>query len=258
MYSRSTGEVNSNRVTSSLLRKWTRLPTHAYEVGALTFEVTDNFGSNVVLPCGAYGPRRENRSREEPGRRRQDDVTKEEEGTPGAGQHQTDSSGNPGERTDQQKVAGWRYKGGNTWSRTALDRQQWQPRRENRSREGPPRQTAAGWRDEEGGNHLEQDSTRQATMEDTGGGLHPVVDGQSLSEVKWSEMWSEVWREGKCEGKWSEVKCEGKWREVKCEVNCEVKCEVKCEVWIEVKWNEVKWSDVRWSEVKWGEVWSEV
>ena len=56
MYSGSTGEVNSNRVTSSLLRKRTRLPTHAHEVGALTFEVTDNFGSNVVLPCGAYGP----------------------------------------------------------------------------------------------------------------------------------------------------------------------------------------------------------
>ena len=56
MYSRSTGEVNSNRVTSSLLRKQTRLTTHAHEVRALTFEVTDNFGSNVVLPCGAYGP----------------------------------------------------------------------------------------------------------------------------------------------------------------------------------------------------------
>ena len=56
-YSRSISEVNSNRVTSSLLRKWTRLPTHACEVGALTFEVTDNFGSNGVLPCGAYGPR---------------------------------------------------------------------------------------------------------------------------------------------------------------------------------------------------------
>ena len=57
MYSQSTGEVNSNRVTSSLLRKRTRLPTHAHKVGALTFEVTDNFGSNVVLRCGAYGPR---------------------------------------------------------------------------------------------------------------------------------------------------------------------------------------------------------
>ena len=57
MYSRSTGEVNSNRVTSSLRRKWTRLPTHAHEVRPLTFEVTDNFGSNDTLPCGAYGPR---------------------------------------------------------------------------------------------------------------------------------------------------------------------------------------------------------
>ena len=56
MYSRSTSEVDSNRVTSSLLRKRTRLPTNAHEVRALTFEVTDNFGSNVVLPCGAYGP----------------------------------------------------------------------------------------------------------------------------------------------------------------------------------------------------------
>ena len=56
-YSRSIGEVNSNRVTSSLLRKWTRLPTDAYEVRALTFEVSENFGSSDVLPCGAYGPR---------------------------------------------------------------------------------------------------------------------------------------------------------------------------------------------------------
>ena len=55
-YSRSIGEVNSNGVTSSLLRKWTRLPTHACEVRVLTFEVTDNFGSTGVLPCGAYGP----------------------------------------------------------------------------------------------------------------------------------------------------------------------------------------------------------
>ena len=34
-----------------------RLPTYAYEVRALTFEVSDNFGSNDVRPCGAYGPR---------------------------------------------------------------------------------------------------------------------------------------------------------------------------------------------------------
>ena len=34
----------------------------------------------------------------------------------------------------------------------------------------------------EGGNHLEQESNRKKTMEDTDGGLHPAVDGQSLSE----------------------------------------------------------------------------
>ena len=34
----------------------------------------------------------------------------------------------------------------------------------------------------EGGNHLEQESNRQTTMEDTDGGLHPAVDGQSLGE----------------------------------------------------------------------------
>ena len=56
MYSQLTGEVNSSRVMSSLLRKWTQLPTHPYEVQALTLEVTDNFGSNGVLPWGAYGP----------------------------------------------------------------------------------------------------------------------------------------------------------------------------------------------------------
>ena len=34
----------------------------------------------------------------------------------------------------------------------------------------------------EGGNHLEQKSNRQTTMEDIDGGLHPPVDGQSLGE----------------------------------------------------------------------------
>ena len=34
----------------------------------------------------------------------------------------------------------------------------------------------------EGGNHLEHESNRQKTMEDIDGGLHPAVDGQSLSE----------------------------------------------------------------------------
>ena len=34
----------------------------------------------------------------------------------------------------------------------------------------------------EGGNHLEQGSNRQKTMEGIDGGLHPEVDGQSLDE----------------------------------------------------------------------------
>ena len=31
----------------------------------------------------------------------------------------------------------------------------------------------------EGGNHLEQESNRQKTMEDIDGGLYPAVDGQT-------------------------------------------------------------------------------
>ena len=34
----------------------------------------------------------------------------------------------------------------------------------------------------EGWNHLEQKSNRQRTMEDTDGGLHPAVDGESLGK----------------------------------------------------------------------------
>ena len=34
----------------------------------------------------------------------------------------------------------------------------------------------------ERGNHLEQESNRQKAMEDTDGGLHPAMDGQSLGE----------------------------------------------------------------------------
>ena len=34
----------------------------------------------------------------------------------------------------------------------------------------------------EGGNHLNQESNRQKTVEDIAGGLHPAVDGQSLGE----------------------------------------------------------------------------
>ena len=34
----------------------------------------------------------------------------------------------------------------------------------------------------EEGTHLDQESNRQKTMEDIGGGRHPAVDGQSLGE----------------------------------------------------------------------------
>ena len=37
-------------------------------------------------------------------------------------------------------------------------------------------------RHDRGGNHLEQESNRQTGMEDTDGGLHPTVDGQSPDE----------------------------------------------------------------------------
>ena len=36
----------------------------------------------------------------------------------------------------------------------------------------------------EGGNKLEQESIREKTMEDTGGRLHPALDGQSLKQRK--------------------------------------------------------------------------
>ena len=44
------------------------------------------------------------------------------------------------------------------------------------------KQTMARRHNKEGGNHLEQESNRQKTMEDIDGGLHPAVDGQSLDE----------------------------------------------------------------------------
>ena len=43
-------------------------------------------------------------------------------------------------------------------------------------------QKMAKQHNKEGGNHLEQESNRQKTMEDTDGGLHPAVDEQSLGE----------------------------------------------------------------------------
>ena len=43
-------------------------------------------------------------------------------------------------------------------------------------------QKMAGQHTREGGNHLEQENNRQKAMEDTDGGLHPAVDGQSSGE----------------------------------------------------------------------------
>ena len=47
-------------------------------------------------------------------------------------------------------------------------------------------QKMARQHNKEGGNHLEKESNRQKTMADNDGGLHPAVDGQSLSE---NERW---------------------------------------------------------------------
>ena len=44
------------------------------------------------------------------------------------------------------------------------------------------KQKMARRHNKEGGNHLDQDSNRQKTMEDTDRGLHPAVNGQSLGE----------------------------------------------------------------------------
>ena len=44
------------------------------------------------------------------------------------------------------------------------------------------KQKMARRHDKERGNHLEQESNRQKTMEDIDGGLHPAADGLSLCE----------------------------------------------------------------------------
>ena len=44
------------------------------------------------------------------------------------------------------------------------------------------KQKMARRHNKEGGNHLEQESNRQRTMEIIEGELHPAVDGQSLGE----------------------------------------------------------------------------
>ena len=47
---------------------------------------------------------------------------------------------------------------------------------------GMTKQKMARRHNKEGGNHLEQESNRQMTMEGNDGGLHPAVDEQSLGE----------------------------------------------------------------------------
>ena len=47
---------------------------------------------------------------------------------------------------------------------------------------GTTKQKMARCHSKEGGNHLDQESNRQRTMEGIDGGLHPAVDGQSLGE----------------------------------------------------------------------------
>ena len=44
------------------------------------------------------------------------------------------------------------------------------------------KQKMARRQNKEGGIHLEQESNRQGTIQDTDGGLHPAVDRQSLGE----------------------------------------------------------------------------
>ena len=90
------------------------------------------------------------------------------------------------EYTRKQK---WRWAGhiarieDNRWTKRCTE---WQPMRGKRS--GRPSRI---WQDDkvmarrhnkEGGNHLDQESNRQKTVEDIYGGLHPAVDGQSLGE----------------------------------------------------------------------------
>ena len=46
------------------------------------------------------------------------------------------------------------------------------------------KQKMARRHNKERGNHVDQESNIQKTMEDTDGGLHPAVDGQILDEIR--------------------------------------------------------------------------
>ena len=61
--------------------------------------------------------------------------------------------------------------------------------KESEEVKGTTKQKVAKRHNNEGGNHLDQESNRQTTMEDTNGGLHPAVDGQSLDERRKTYMY---------------------------------------------------------------------
>ena len=66
----------------------------------------------------------------------------------------------------------------NRWTKCCTE---WQPRKREEIK-GTTKQRMARQHNKEGGNHLDQESNRQKTMEDIDGGLHPAVDEQSLGE----------------------------------------------------------------------------
>ena len=53
---------------------------------------------------------------------------------------------------------------------------------------GTTKQKTARRRNNEEGNHLDQENNRQTTMEDIGGWLHPAVDGQSQDDERRREQ----------------------------------------------------------------------
>ena len=86
--------------------------------------------------------------------------------------------------TDYTLKQKWRWAGltarmkDNRWTKSCTE---WQPRRGEEIKR-TTKQKMARRHNKEGGNHLDQESNRQKTMEDIDGALHPAVDGQSLGE----------------------------------------------------------------------------
>ena len=88
----------------------------------------------------------------------------------------TAQSGNQGEGRDQGDGQAEGQQMDQTLYRVAI--------KEREEIKGTAEQNTARRHSKEGGNHPEQESIRQTTMEGICGVLHPAVDGQSLSEVK--------------------------------------------------------------------------